>query len=50
MKRLFDVCVSLICLVFLSPVMAVVALLVRRSSPGPALFVQERVGQFEQAV
>jgi lipopolysaccharide/colanic/teichoic acid biosynthesis glycosyltransferase len=45
MKRLLDVVLSGLGLVLLSPLMAVVALLVRFGSPGPALFRQERVGR-----
>ena len=48
MKRAFDVLVSAAALLVLAPVMGVLAVLVRHSSPGPALFVQERVGQFER--
>lgn len=48
MKRAFDFLVSLFALVLLLPVMAVVAIIVRRSSPGPALFVQARVGRHER--
>ena len=43
-KRVIDVTVSFIALVLVLPVLAVVALLVRLSSPGPALFRQTRVG------
>jgi exopolysaccharide biosynthesis polyprenyl glycosylphosphotransferase len=43
-KRLVDVVVSLAMLVILSPLMVLVALLIKSSSPGPVLFVQERVG------
>lgn len=43
-KRLFDVVVSLVGLVILLPVLLVAALLVRMTSPGPALYRQERVG------
>ncbi|MET0598857.1 MAG: sugar transferase, partial [Mesorhizobium sp.] len=48
MKRAFDVLVSAATLLVLAPVMGVLAVLVRHSSPGPALFVQERVGRFER--
>jgi O-antigen biosynthesis protein WbqP len=48
MKRAFDVLVSLLALLALLPVMVVVAVIVRRSSPGPALFVQTRVGRHER--
>lgn len=44
MKRAFDIVTSSVGLVVLSPVFLVIALLVRRDSPGPALFTQERVG------
>ncbi|MCA9115937.1 MAG: sugar transferase [Planctomycetaceae bacterium] len=44
LKRLTDIVVSVVMLVVLAPVMAVVALLVRLTSPGPVIFRQERVG------
>lgn len=44
-KRILDVVGSLFGLVVLSPVMAVVAVLVKRGSPGPVFFSQERVGR-----
>ena len=44
-KRSFDVVASSLLLLVLSPVLAVVAVLVKLSSPGPVLFRQERVGQ-----
>jgi Undecaprenyl-phosphate glucose phosphotransferase len=43
-KRAFDFVISAIALIVLSPVIAIVAIAVRLTSPGPALFVQERVG------
>ena len=43
-KRCLDVAVSATALVLLSPVLGLAALLVRRSSPGPVLFRQTRVG------
>jgi len=43
-KRSFDVVGSLIGVVLALPLMAVVAVLVRLSSPGPVLYSQERVG------
>jgi exopolysaccharide biosynthesis polyprenyl glycosylphosphotransferase len=45
MKRLFDVFVSLVLLVLLAPCMAVIGLLIRRDSPGPALYRAERMGE-----
>ena len=44
-KRLFDFTAALAGLVVLSPLMVVLAVLVRATSPGPALFIQERVGR-----
>ena len=43
-KRAFDVIVSALMLVLLSPVYAVVALLVRCTSQGPVIYRQERIG------
>ncbi len=43
-KRLVDLTLSAIALIVLSPVLAVVALLVRYTSEGPVLFKQERLG------
>lgn len=45
LKLAADRCVALVALIALSPVLAVIALLIRRDSPGPALFRQERVGE-----
>jgi lipopolysaccharide/colanic/teichoic acid biosynthesis glycosyltransferase len=44
-KRWFDLLMSLPLLAFVAPVMAVTALAVRASSPGPLLFRQARVGK-----
>ncbi|HEX7635398.1 MAG TPA: sugar transferase [Noviherbaspirillum sp.] len=44
-KRVFDVFAALLGLIILSPVFAVVALLIKRDSPGPIFFRQERVGR-----
>jgi exopolysaccharide biosynthesis polyprenyl glycosylphosphotransferase len=45
LKRALDVCVSWTLLVFLSPLLLVMAMLVKLTSPhGPILYVQERVG------
>jgi lipopolysaccharide/colanic/teichoic acid biosynthesis glycosyltransferase len=43
-KRALDVFMSLIALALLSPLMLAAALAVKLTSPGPALFTQERVG------
>jgi exopolysaccharide biosynthesis polyprenyl glycosylphosphotransferase len=44
-KRIFDVVVASLILLAILPVMAVIALAVKLSSPGPVLFKQERVGE-----
>ncbi|MFN8514103.1 MAG: sugar transferase [Thermomicrobiales bacterium] len=43
-KRLLDIVVSAVVLVILAPVFAVCAIAVRRSSPGPIIFRQARMG------
>ena len=45
-KRLFDISLSLLILIVLSPLMLLVALLVKLTSKGPAIFAQERVGRY----
>jgi len=45
MKRTFDIVVSVLGLVLLSPLGAVVALLIKWDSRGPVFFRQERVGR-----
>ena len=44
-KRAFDVLGSAVCLIVLAPLMIAIALLVKLTSPGPALFRQTRVGR-----
>jgi exopolysaccharide biosynthesis polyprenyl glycosylphosphotransferase len=44
LKRLFDILFSLIAIILLSPLYLVLAIIVKRSSKGPILFMQERVG------
>jgi len=44
-KRGLDIVLALVALVLSLPVMALVALVIKLDSPGPALFRQERVGQ-----
>lgn len=44
LKRGMDIALSLAGLILLSPLLIVVALIVRLTSPGPILFAQERVG------
>ena len=43
-KRSFDILVSIVLLMLLSPLFAIIAIAIRLSSPGPVLFRQERVG------
>ena len=44
LKRTFDIIVSLVGLIILSPIMLILAVGVKLSSPGPVFFCQERVG------
>lgn len=44
-KRVFDICVSSVCLVVTLPVLILAAIAVKLSSPGPAFYRQVRVGQ-----
>jgi len=46
MKRAFDLIVALIGFLVVLPLIAIMALLVRLTSPGPALYVQTRIGRF----
>ena len=43
-KRLLDIVLCVIVVVLGWPVFALIAFLVKRSSPGPVFFVQERAG------
>lgn len=43
-KRIIDIIGSIFALVVFSPIMLIVALLVKKSSPGPIFFAQERIG------
>ncbi len=44
LKRLVDIAASLLGLVLISPVLLVIAVLVKLTSPGPVIFRQERMG------
>ena len=44
LKRTFDILVSALALILLSPLLAIIALAIKLSSAGPVLFRQERVG------
>src|ERR1700688_2695871 len=45
-KRLFDVVFSLVGLVVLSPLVLVIAILMKLSSPGPVFYTGARIGQY----
>lgn len=44
-KRLFDLCIAIPAIIFLSPLLIATWIAVKLESPGPALFKQTRVGQ-----
>ncbi|WP_373540195.1 sugar transferase [Chamaesiphon sp.] len=44
LKRLFDTIASLLILIAISPLLLVVAILIKKSSPGPIFYRQHRVG------
>lgn len=48
MKRFMDLLLAVVMLTVAAPVMAIVAVVIRRTSEGPAIFVQERVGRNEK--
>jgi exopolysaccharide biosynthesis polyprenyl glycosylphosphotransferase len=45
-KRLFDIIASVCILIAISPILAVIALLVKLEDGGPVIFAQRRVGKF----
>jgi len=47
-KRALDFMIALVLLAFLSPLMLLIAVLIKLYSPGPVFFVQERVGAKRQ--
>ena len=46
LKRFFDLTVAGLGLIFLAPLMFVVALLIKLTSSGPVIFAQERIGRY----
>ena len=44
-KRAFDIVLTLLLLIPALPLMAVIAILIRRDSPGPAIFKQQRIAE-----
>lgn len=45
MKRIFDLLVSLVVILVLSPLLLLLAILVKLESKGPVLYLQERIGK-----
>lgn len=45
-KRIIDVVFSAVALLVLLPILLIIALMVKVSSPGPVFFLQERIGKF----
>lgn len=43
-KRTFDIIVSLMALILVSPILLITAIIIKITSPGPVIFKQERVG------
>ena len=43
-KRIFDLTISSVVIILLSPVLLVAAILLKLASPGPVLFIQKRLG------
>ncbi len=44
LKRLFDIVISLLAMLVLSPVYLITAVIVKATSPGPVFYAQERIG------
>ena len=49
LKRLLDIVAATVLLLLLSPLLLIVALVIKVTSPGPAILVQERTGKGEDA-
>lgn len=45
-KRIFDMCVALVCLIVFSPLFLICYIAVKREDGGPAIFKQQRIGRF----
>jgi len=48
-KRLFDIVISIIALILLAPVIFIITIIIKVSSPGAILFKQTRVGRYGKA-
>jgi exopolysaccharide biosynthesis polyprenyl glycosylphosphotransferase len=44
LKRIFDIVISIFCLILLFPIMLLTAIVIKSTSPGPVFYSQERVG------
>lgn len=44
LKRTFDIIISIIAILLLSPIMILIAILIKFTSKGPVFFIQERIG------
>ena len=44
LKRIFDIIISLVAMIILSPVYLITAIIVKATSPGPVFYAQERIG------
>lgn len=47
LKRGFDICFSILALIFFSPLLLFSVLMIKLTSPGPILYVQERIGHHQ---
>lgn len=45
-KRIFDIIVSFVLLILLSPLIAVIAIMIKKDSKGPVFYRQERITQY----
>ena len=45
-KRIFDIIVSLVGLLLISPILLIISILIKLSMPGPILFRQQRTGRY----
>ena len=48
-KRIFDIVGAVLAIILFSPVMLLVAILIKITSPGPLIFKQERIGQHNRS-
>lgn len=49
-KRIFDIIVSLVLLIILSPVLLVIYIIKRLADPGPAFYISKRLSRFSQPI